>query len=91
MLFCQQTQNTLKYHLVTVKPSFAVKMIDCLHQMGPTGRKMEWLGMSLTCFTITMSVMVSVSVSQMAVILLKNWCENQFCSIAAISYYLDKY
>jgi len=26
------TQNTLKYHLVTVKPSFAVKTFDCLHQ-----------------------------------------------------------
>jgi len=24
-------QNTLKYHLVTVKLSFAVKTIDCLH------------------------------------------------------------
>jgi len=26
------TQNTLKYHLVTVKPSFTVKTIDCMHQ-----------------------------------------------------------
>jgi len=39
------TQNTLKYHLVTVKSSFAVKTIDCLHQTWPTGRKMERLGM----------------------------------------------
>jgi len=39
------TQNTLKYHLVIVKQSFAVKTMDCLHQTGPTGRKMERLGM----------------------------------------------
>ena len=32
------TQNTLKYHLVTVKPSFTVKMIDCLHETGPTAK-----------------------------------------------------
>jgi len=32
------TQNMLKYHPVTVKPSFAVKTIDCLHQTGPIGK-----------------------------------------------------
>jgi len=64
MLFCQQTHKTLKYHLVTVKPSFAVKMIDCMHQTGPTGRKLERLGMSPKCCTITMSVMLPVAVSK---------------------------
>jgi len=55
MLFCWQTHKTLKYHLVAVKPSFAV---NCLHQTGPTERKMERLGLSLTCFAITMFVAV---------------------------------
>jgi len=61
------TQNTLKYHLVTVKPSFAVKMIDCMYQTGPTGKKMERLGMSLAFSLITMSIVVSVAVSKMGV------------------------
>jgi len=65
------TQNTLKYHLVTVKRSFAVKMIDCLRQSGPTGKKTERLGMSLTCFTITMSIAESVTVSQMGLFFTK--------------------
>jgi len=70
------TQNTLKYHLVTVKPSFAVKAIDCLHQTEPTGREMERLGMSLTCSTITMSVEVLATVSKMGVILHQTWSQN---------------
>jgi len=36
ILFCQQTEKkTEKYHLVTAKPPFTVKMIDCVHQTGP--------------------------------------------------------
>jgi len=70
------TQNTLKYRFVTVKPSCAVKTINCMHQTGPTGRKMERLGMSLTCFMITMSLAVSVAVSKMGVILHQTWSEN---------------
>jgi len=31
MLFTKNTQNTLKYHLVTAEPPFTVKMIDWLH------------------------------------------------------------
>jgi len=73
MLFCQQTQNTLKYCLVT---SFAVKMINCLHQTGPTGRKMERLGISLTCFMITMSIAVLVAVWKMGVILHQTWSDS---------------
>ena len=42
------THNTLKHYLVTVKLSFTVKMIDCMYQTGPTGRKLERLGMSIT-------------------------------------------
>jgi len=65
------TQNIIisPGHTVIVKPSFAVKTIDCLDQTGPTGRKMERLGMSLTCSTITMFIVVSVAVSKMGVIL----------------------
>jgi len=37
MLFCQQTQNTLKQFMVRVKPSFIVKKINCVHQAEPTG------------------------------------------------------
>jgi len=70
------TQNTLKYHLVTVKPSFAVKMIDCLNQTGPTGRKMERLGMSLICSKITMSIAMLFTVSKIWVILNQTWSEN---------------
>jgi len=73
MLLCQQTHET---HVVTVKPSFAVKMINCLYQSGPTGRKMEGLGISLMCSTITMSIAVSVTVSKMEVILHQMWSEN---------------
>jgi len=74
------TQNTLKYHLVTVKPYFAVKTIDCLHQTGPTGMKMERLGMSLTCCTITMSIAELVAVSEMGVILHQTWSKSwQYC------------
>jgi len=61
------TQNILKYHLLTVKPSFAVKTIDCLHQTRPTGRKMERLGIS---------VAVLVAVSKIGVILHQTWSEN---------------
>jgi len=67
------TKNTLKYHLVTVKPTFTVKTIDCLHWTGLTGRKMERLGMSLTCCTITVSIAVSVAVSKMGVNLHQTW------------------
>ena len=35
MLFCQQTHTRQKYHLVTAKPPFTVKMIDCMHQTRP--------------------------------------------------------
>jgi len=65
------TQNTLKYHLVTVK------MIDCMHQTGPTGRKLERLGLSLTCCMITMSVAVLIAVSKMGVTFHQTWSENQ--------------
>jgi len=30
------TQNTLKYHLVTAEPPFIVKTINCMHQTGTT-------------------------------------------------------
>jgi len=70
------TQNTLKYHLVTVKLSFTVKTIDCMHQIGPTGRKLERLGMSPTRSMITMSVAVSVAASKRGVILHQTWSEN---------------
>jgi len=53
------TQNRLKYHVFTVKPSFTVKMIDCMHQTGPAGRKLEKLRMSHTCSTIIKSLTVS--------------------------------
>ena len=58
-------QNRLKCHLVTVKLSFAVIVINCLHQTEPIESKMERLGMSLSCSTITMSVAVLVAVSKM--------------------------
>jgi len=67
---------------LTVKPPFAVKTIDCLRQIGLTGREMERLGMSLTCSTITMSIAVSVAVSKM------EWKLTD--SIAGISYYLKQ-
>jgi len=70
------TKNTLKYHLVTVKPSLAVKKIDCLHQTGSTGRKMERSGMLPTCSTIMMSITGSVAVLKMGVILYQTWSEN---------------
>jgi len=38
-VFSTDTQNTLKYHLVTIKPSFTVKTIDCVHQTGPSLQK----------------------------------------------------
>ena len=62
-----------------VKPSFAVKMIDYLHQTGPMGSKMKRLGMSLICSIcsmITMSIMLLVAVSNMGVILHHTWSEN---------------
>ena len=31
-LFTENTQNTLKYHLVTAEPPFTVKTIDWMHQ-----------------------------------------------------------
>jgi len=40
------TQNTLKYHLVTVKSYFPVKMIEFIHHIGSTGRKLKRSGMS---------------------------------------------
>jgi len=43
MLFCHKMHKTLKYHLVTLKPSFTVKTIDCVNQTGLTGRKLERL------------------------------------------------
>jgi len=33
--FTKNTQNTLKYHLVTDEPLFTVKTIDWMHQTGP--------------------------------------------------------
>jgi len=71
------TQNILKYHLVTVKPSFTVKTIDFSVSDRPTGRKLEKLGMSLTCCTINTSVAVLVAMSEMEVILHQIWGENQ--------------
>jgi len=35
MLFTKNTQNTLKYHLVTAEPPFTVKTINWMHQTGP--------------------------------------------------------
>ena len=35
MLFSKNTQNTLKYRLVTSEPPFTVKTIDWMHQTGP--------------------------------------------------------
>jgi len=36
MLFYQKhVKHVNKYHLVTDKPPFTVKMIDCMHQTGP--------------------------------------------------------
>jgi len=52
-------------------------MIDCMHQTKPIGRKLERLGMSSTCSTITMSVTVSVAVSKIGVILHQTWSKNQ--------------
>jgi len=43
--------------MITVKPTFTVKTFDCMHQTGPTGQKLERLGISPTFFMITMSVM----------------------------------
>jgi len=34
MLFTKNTQNTLKYHLITAEPPFAVKTINWMHQTG---------------------------------------------------------
>ena len=34
MLFTENRQNTLKYHLVTSEPPFTVKTIDWMHQTG---------------------------------------------------------
>jgi len=31
----KHTRNTLRYHLVTAKPPFAVKTMDWMHQTGP--------------------------------------------------------
>jgi len=33
--FTKNTQNTLKYHLVTAEPPFTVKTIEWMHQTGP--------------------------------------------------------
>jgi len=52
------TQKTLKYHLFTVKSSFTVRTIDCVHQTVLKGTKLERLGMSPTCFTITLSMTI---------------------------------
>jgi len=71
------TQSTLKYHLVTVKPSSSVKTMDCMHQTEPTRRKLERLDMSPTCSTITMSIMVSVAVSKMGIFI--HQTNRQYC------------
>jgi len=34
-VFLPKAHKTLKYHLVTAEPSFAVKTIDWVHQTGP--------------------------------------------------------
>jgi len=85
----QETQKLLFYlnvvccfvsghkNIKIVKPSFTVKTIDCMHQTGPTGRKLERLDMSPTCSMITMSAMVSVAVSKMNVKFYQTWNENQ--------------
>jgi len=57
MLFTKKTQNTLKYHLVTVAPPFTVKTIDWMHQTGP-----RTLRSVTTCSMLTKSVKVSVTV-----------------------------
>jgi len=36
MLLCQQMQNVQNYHLVTAAPSFIHKMINYMHQTGPS-------------------------------------------------------
>jgi len=33
--FTINTQNILKYHLVTAEPPFSVKTVSCMHQTGP--------------------------------------------------------
>ena len=70
-------QNTLKYHLITVKPSFTVITVNCMHQTRPTRRKLEKSGMSPTCSTFIISVTVLVTVSKMGVVLYQAWSENQ--------------
>jgi len=85
------TQNKLKYHFVTVKPPFAVKMIDCLHQTGPMERKIESLGVSLTCFTIIMSIVVSELLCQNGSYSSPNVEWKLIDSFDEIFYYLNKY
>jgi len=64
------TQNTLKYHLVTVKT------IKCIHQTGPIGTIFERWGMSPTRSMFTKSITVFVAVSDMGVVFHQAWSEN---------------
>jgi len=68
-----------------------MKTIDCMHQTGPTGRKLERLGMSPICSTIAMSVTVSVTVSKMEIILHQTWSQKQqySCDILLSQQMLD--
>ena len=61
MLFCQQTQNALKYHLVTDKTSFTVKTINfkTINYVHQTGR--SWLVTLPTRWMFTMSVIVLIA------------------------------
>jgi len=81
--FYQKTRITLKYHLVTAKPPFAVKTIDWVHQTGPR------ILLSVTCSMLTKSVMMSVPVKKMELFFAKpEW--KSMDSINGISYYLNK-
>jgi len=77
--------------VVTVKPYFTIKMIDCVHQTGLTKRKLESLGMSPTCSMITMSITVSVAVVKIGSYSSPNLVRKPMESIAGISYCVNRY
>ena len=71
-----QTRRTLKYHLVTAKPAFTVKTINCVHQTGPRkGAQHTFLSARLT---FTKSVTVSFAVSKMGVVLIMHRSDSQW-------------
>jgi len=71
-----QTHKLWKYHLVTVKPSLAVKMINCMHQI--CIQEGNWKSQTCaTCSTFAKTLVILVAVYLNWSCSYQAWNENQ--------------